>query len=91
MVDLESDCVALISTLASSSEDCSEIGQVVKDCNEYFSEFSSIIFQQIYRAVNVVAYKLANLGNFSFLDGFWLEEPPFIIEDVLDEDISQCT
>lgn len=69
VVDLESDCVALISTLASSSDDCSEIGRVVKDCKEYFSEFSSIIFQHVYREVNSVAHKSAHLANFFF---WWL-------------------
>lgn len=66
VVDLESDCVALISTLASSSEDCSEISRVMEDCKKYLSKFSSIIFRHIYREINDIAYKLAHLASFFF-------------------------
>ena len=51
-VDLESDCVVLISALASNSLDFSEIDRVVEDCKEYMAVISSISFRHIYHEAN---------------------------------------
>lgn len=89
-MDLESDCIVIISTLASNSLDCLEIGRVVEDCKEYMAAISSISFRHIYREANDVGNRLAHLTRRSYIDDFWVEETPSIIEDVINKDICKC-
>lgn len=90
-MDLESDFALVVSALAASSEDHSEIGRIVEDCKDYMSALHSFGFRHIYHEVNNVAHRFAHLASVSYIDDFWLAETPSIIEDVLYEDFCKCT
>ena len=84
---LETDCAALVTALANSAEDLSEIGRIVEDCKEYMLAFTSLNFRHIYREANGVAQRLSHTASFSNIDNFWVDDTPSIIEDVIYKDL----
>ena len=90
-MDMENDCAVLISALATTSLDYSDIGRIVEDCKEYLASIFSVFFRHIHREANDVVNCLAHLASRSYIDDFWYEETPSIIEDVLYEDVCKCT
>lgn len=90
-VDFECDCSMMITALASTSLDFSEVGRIVEDCLEYMSECSSFHIKHVYSEANGVAHRLTHFASLFDLDEFWLDETPFIIEDVLYEDYCSST
>ena len=85
-VDIESDSILLITTLARSGEDLSDFGRIIEDCKALFSGFHSIRVRHILREANGVADRLAHLASSGGFSGEWLGETPAIIQDVLYED-----
>ena len=90
-IELESDCMQLVTALSNSCEDWSHVGRIVEDCKNYMTAFNNIQAHHIFRETNCAAHRLAHTANFSAMDEFWLEEIPAIIEDVLFEDFCNCT
>lgn len=86
-IDLESDCSLVITTLANSTEDWSDICLVMEDCRDYMCESQSLNVRHIFCETNGVAHKLAYFTSVSFIDDVWLGETPCIIKDVLFEDL----
>ncbi|PRQ34728.1 hypothetical protein RchiOBHm_Chr5g0072311 [Rosa chinensis] len=85
-VDIETDCVAVITALHRNTEDLSEVGCIVEDCKAYLSSLSSFTLRSIYREANGVAHRLTHLASVEWLDDYWLEETLVMIRDVLYED-----
>ena len=63
----------------------------MEDCKEYRNTFTSIQFSHISCKANGVALRLAHFASFSAMDDLWLVEAPSIIEDVLYEDLCNCS
>ncbi|PRQ31246.1 putative ribonuclease H-like domain-containing protein [Rosa chinensis] len=82
-VNIETDCAAVITALNGSMEDFSEVGCIVEDCKAYLSAITSFSLQPIFREANGVTHRLAYLASVSYLDDYWLDETPMIIQDVL--------
>lgn len=66
------------------------VGYVVEDCKEYMSEFHSIVVRHLFREANGVVHRLSFLLSWSPLDNLWLDEIPFIIENVLFKKLCNC-
>ncbi|KAL6132680.1 hypothetical protein ACLB2K_064919 [Fragaria x ananassa] len=88
-IDIEGDSILLIATLERKEDDMSEVGHVLGDCKDYLKAFQSVRIRHIYQEVNDVADRLLHLASLGALDDVWLKETPFIIHDVLYEDISR--
>jgi hypothetical protein len=67
-VEIESDCVVLISGLFSDKEDYLEVGGIINDCHSYRKAINSYGVSHIYCEANGVANKLAHLTSCYFLD-----------------------
>ncbi|XP_062021093.1 uncharacterized protein LOC133737577 [Rosa rugosa] len=85
-VDIETDCAAVVTALQGNMEDLSEVGCIVEDCKDYMRAIPSCNLRSIYREANGVAHRLAHLASVDYLDDYWLDETPVIIQDVLYED-----
>ncbi|PRQ54504.1 putative ribonuclease H-like domain-containing protein [Rosa chinensis] len=88
-VDIETDCATVGTALKGDFEDLSEVGNIIEDCKSYLRAIPSVSLQSIYREANDVAHRLAHLASSGYVDEYWLEEAPVIIQDVLYED--SCT
>ena len=88
---IETDCAMVATAIASSSDDYSQIGRIVGDCQGFLNSFNSIEVRHVYREANRVAHRLACVASFYSLDVFCLGETPSIIEDVLLEDCCNFT
>ncbi|XP_062014420.1 uncharacterized protein LOC133730938 [Rosa rugosa] len=87
-IEVESDCVNLVSALHVDGDDFSDIGRILDNYRRYVNAFNFFNFQHICCEANGVANRLALLARCGNLDEFCLEETPVIIQDVLYED--QC-
>lgn len=90
-VNFECDCSMMITALAATNLDLSEVGRIVEDCREYMTECSSFHIKHVFREANGVTHRLAHFASLSVLDGFRLDKTPSIIEDVLYDNYYNCT
>ncbi|XP_062024673.1 putative ribonuclease H protein At1g65750 isoform X2 [Rosa rugosa] len=89
-VVVECDCSVLAAAIARTNDDFSEIGRIVDDCKDYIQTFNSFQLLHIFREANSVANRLAHVASYSFVDEYWVDESPAIIQDVLVEDIAKA-
>lgn len=59
-IELESDCMQLVTALSNSCEDWSHVGRIVEDCKNYMTAFNNIQARHIFREANCVAHRLAH-------------------------------
>ncbi|XP_024179050.1 uncharacterized protein LOC112185076 [Rosa chinensis] len=65
VIDIESDCSLVVTTLQREVEDRSDIGRIIDDCKSYLTYFHSIQVSYIFREANGVANRLAHVASFN--------------------------
>ncbi|TQD92829.1 hypothetical protein C1H46_021604 [Malus baccata] len=89
---LEGDSLHISSALLQSSTNMSTIGPILEDTKYFLKMIAGANASHVLCQENSVAHKLARFGLHCRVDCTWFDETPYLICDLIEEDISTpCT
>lgn len=86
-VIMERDSLSAIKKLKEVKQDIYVIGNIIEAINKKIFEFLTVDFFHISRMVNVIAHKIAELGQAFPHSTVWKEEVPQQFEEFVEKDL----